>query len=96
MIFFTYCVNNLTILVCQKIIQNVSTKQFSCNICQRTTENEIKFAIPVVTKTVHLHNKEMETTNLLKVNVSQNCVLLHHILKQILLKPELKYIICIL
>ncbi|XP_012233441.1 centaurin-gamma-1A isoform X1 [Linepithema humile] len=54
--------------VCQKIIQNVSAKHFSCDICQRTTENEIKFSIPVVTKTVHLHNKEMETTNSLKVN----------------------------
>jgi len=71
-----YHVNNVTISVCQKIIQNISTKHFSCDICQHTTENEIKFSIPV-TKTVHLHNKEMETTNLLKVNVSQSYLLLY-------------------
>jgi len=57
--------------VCQKIIQNISIKNFSCDVCQHATENEVKFAVPAIIKNVQLHNKDTETTNSLKVNVSQ-------------------------
>ncbi|XP_011633829.1 centaurin-gamma-1A isoform X1 [Pogonomyrmex barbatus] len=57
--------------VCQKIIQNISMKNFSCDVCQHTTENDVKFTVPTVTKNIQLHNKETETTNSLKVNISE-------------------------
>lgn len=43
-------------------------KHFPCDVCQHSTENDIKFPVPVA-KNVHLQNKEMET-NSLKVNMS--------------------------
>lgn len=58
------------ISVCQKIIQNSATKHFPCDVSQHSTESDIKFPVPVITKTVHLHNKEVEGTNSLKANVS--------------------------
>ncbi|XP_019699185.1 centaurin-gamma-1A isoform X2 [Harpegnathos saltator] len=57
--------------VCQKIIQNSSTKHFPCDVPQHSTESDIKFPVPVITKTAHLHNKEMESTNSLKANTSE-------------------------
>jgi hypothetical protein len=57
--------------VCQKIIQNISTKNFQCDVYQNTTENDIKFPVPVITKNIQLHNKEVETANSLKVNLYQ-------------------------
>lgn len=57
--------------MCQKIIQNSSTKHFSCDVSQHSTESDIKFPVPVITKTAHiLYNKEVESTNSLKANVS--------------------------
>jgi len=55
--------------VCQKIIQNIS-KNFSCDVCQHATENDVKFAVPAITKNMQLYNKDVETTNSLKINVS--------------------------
>ncbi|XP_014470653.1 PREDICTED: centaurin-gamma-1A isoform X3 [Dinoponera quadriceps] len=58
--------------VCQKIIQqNTSTRHFPCDVSQHSTESDIKFPVPVITKTVHLHNKEVESTNSLKANTSE-------------------------
>lgn len=66
--------------VCQKIIQNIS-KQFPCDICQHSTENDVKFPIPVATKNVQLQNKEIETANSLKVNIvekDEDCRSIHN------------------
>lgn len=41
-------------------------------MCQRATENDVKFAVPAVTKNVQLHTKDTETTNSLKVNMNQS------------------------
>lgn len=47
-------------------------KNFSCDVCQRSTKNDVKFAVPAITKNVQLHNKDTESTNSLKVNISQS------------------------
>lgn len=56
--------------VCQKIIQNSSARHFPCDGSQHSAEGDIKFPVPVITKAAHLHNKEVESTNSLKANVS--------------------------
>lgn len=58
-------------------------KHFPCDVCQHSTENEIKFPVPVTTKNVQLQNKEMETTNSLKVNAN-NFICSYRIHKQII------------
>ncbi|KAI4495562.1 hypothetical protein M0802_008574 [Mischocyttarus mexicanus] len=56
--------------VCQQIIQSISTKNFRCN-GQYSIENEIKYPVPITPKNVQLVSKEMEMTNLLKVDGSE-------------------------
>ncbi|KAL6425224.1 hypothetical protein ACFW04_009461 [Cataglyphis niger] len=65
--------------VCQKIIRNISMKHFPCDVCQHSTENDIKFPVPVTTKNVQLQNKEMETTNSLKITEKdEDCRSIHN------------------
>lgn len=73
MYIYLICLHYIKIIfsVCQKIIQNLSTKHFPRDAFHRTAENDIKFVLPVITKNAQVYNKEVETTNSLKV--SQNC-----------------------
>lgn len=57
-------------------------KNFSCDVCQHATDNDVKFAVPTITKNMQHHNKDTETTNSLKVNVSRFvCYILEQKLK---------------
>lgn len=72
--FDDYSESVLNITVCQKIIQHISTKQYRCN-GQPTTDNEIKFPVPSIAKTVQVVAKDVEPTNSSKLSVGSHIAL---------------------